>query len=145
MRPSGPLTSLLLIPSDSSAMQFVTEVPGTMIWSTVFQPYEGQDFRPRLGIPNDDFIFSFAVLNPLGWEDYVFSLGGTYVPTTLNAATAPLFSICMRPDPDKAEEDLLLVAWFRMVTCPDTPVWIEVRWNPTEGETLVHCHDETFC
>jgi hypothetical protein len=53
-----------------------------------------------------------------------------------NAATSPLLSICVKTDPEKAGEDILLVARFRMVACPGTPVWIEARWNPTEGETL---------
>ena len=136
MPPSGPLTRLLLIPFDASATQFTTEVQGTVIWATVIQPYENQDFRTRLGVPNDEILFCFAVSNPLGWEDYSFIMYGTFADTIPNAATAPLFSICVKTDPEKAGEDIPLVARFRMVACPGTPVWIEARWNPTEGETL---------
>src|SRR5262249_44354202 len=115
---------LLLIPSDASSSPwtpFETEIPGTLVWATVYQPHQEQDSHARLGIPNDEVIYSFSVFNPLGWENYFFFLYGTYAPTTRNAETAPLFSIRMKTTPDQAAEELQLVAWLRVVFYVEQP------------------------
>jgi hypothetical protein len=73
---SGPLTRLLLIPSDASETQFTTEVQGTVIWATILQPYENEDFRTRLGIPMMNSSFALLCRTPSAGKTTALSCMG---------------------------------------------------------------------
>jgi hypothetical protein len=104
-------------------------------WLQLVPPGAGGPVRVSLGIPDTLLLLLLTVYNPLEWDGYDFALRGTLAQETPHADTAPI--VCIRVETETGTwKDFPVVAWERLVLCPDTDVYIQARWNPNEGERV---------
>lgn len=139
----GPVSFVLIDPLHSPLEQVFEVLQGTVSLSCI-GPGEYETLRTRLGIPTARHIVSVEMWNPWRWWGYCFVVRGTYAPITHDAETAPRFTLRVYDheelDPEKAWEDLPLVAWQRVVCIPGTPVCLEALWHPERGEEQWAAH-----
>ena len=84
----------------------------------------------ELGLPDSSLLYKITLDAPLGWQGYTFELVGTVAEPT-DLTDAPRFTDLLYQ-----ENPLTIIAWRRRVAYQAAHGWIEVRWHPTQGETV---------
>jgi hypothetical protein len=94
------------------------------------------DVVQELGIPLNAYYIHIPLDAPLGWIDYRLEVDGTWIEAPV-PRDATVFIDYLTPD-----APMHILAWRRRVIYQPTAEWVEIRWQPGQGDRFF-VHQET--
>lgn len=96
----------------------------------------------ELGIPLDAYFFHIPLDAPLGWTGYRLDIDGTLIEGPVpRHATVFLDSLNPVDEELNPVDPVRILAWRRRVLYQPTQEWVEIRWQPDQGDRFFVHHE----